>query len=539
MAFLKSGRQLTNSFCITLLAAAVLTPIPAAAAPCSSLTALTLPHITITSATDVTAGPFTRPGPANPEAATALNVPAFCRVIGVARPTSDSIINFEVWMPPAKAWNGKFLGVGNGAYYGSLSYGAMTDALRRGYATASTDTGHTGGGMKFVAGQPEKMIDWGYRAIHVTAQVAKLIVRDYYGNFPLHSYFRGCSTGGEQALSEAQRFPDDYDGLLVGDPGNDRTHLNAGFLWDFEATHKDGASILPENKLPVVNRAAVAVCDALDGVKDGIIADPAKCNFDPAILLCRGADTDNCLTAAQIDAVKKIYAGPRNPRTGKQIIPGYEPGSEDPGDPDGGWKAYITGLSEPKRLDFWRYWVFNDPNWNWRTFDFDRDMAYADKKLAAVNASSPDLSAFKSRGGRILMYDGWADPVGPPLDTVNYYENVTRAMGGPDKTTDFFRLFMAPGMAHCDSGPGPVPFGGAFMSDHRSISIDPEQDMLNALDRWVEHGSAPDHIVASHVSNGVVNRTGLLCPYPKVAKWNGTGSTDDAASFTCTVNKEP
>jgi len=520
-----------SMFYAVLIGSVTLTAAPARGTECGELVKLTLPDVTLTSTTEVGAGHFTPPG-----SSAALETPEFCRVVAVARPTSDSVINFEVWIPPVAQWNHNFLGLGNGGYMGAISYGALANALQRGFATASTDTGHTGEDLKFAAGHPEKIVDWGYRSIHIMTESAKLIIRGYSGLFPQHSYFGGCSTGGEQALSEAQRFPADYDGVLAGDPGNDRVHLNVGFLWAFAATHDaNGKTILPTSKLPLINKAAVAACDGLDGIKDGMISEPQACRFDPGVLLCKSADNDQCLTAAQVEAVKKVYAGPRNPRTGEQIIAGYSPGSESAlGDEyEGGWKTYITDRNEPMRLEFWKYWVFNDAAWDWRTFDYDRDVTRADKELAAVNAGDPNLGAFKARGAKILMYSGWADPVGPPMDAVNYYRRVEEVMGGRKKTESFFRLFMVPGMAHCRGGPGPNSFGGLSTIASPQNKIDPEHDVLSSLVQWVENGLAPDHIVATHLTNDTIDRTRPICPYPKVARWNGAGSSDDAKNFTC------
>jgi feruloyl esterase len=524
-------RRHFSVFYAVLIGSVTLTAAEARGAKCEELVKLTLPDVTLTSATKVAAGQFTPPG-----SSTALETPEFCRVVGVARPTSDSVINFEVWIPPAAQWNHNFLGVGNGGYLGSIRFRELASGLRRGFATASADTGHTGEDLKFAAGHPEKIVDWGYRAIHIMTESAKLIIRDYFGVNPKHSYFNGCSTGGEQALSEAQRFPSDYDGVAAGDPGNDRVHLNVGFLWAFAATHnKNGNTILPTSKLVLINKAAVAACDGLDGIKEGIISEPQLCHFDPGVLLCKGEENDQCLTSAQVEAVRKVYAGPRNPRTGEQIIAGYSPGSEGSLDDEfeGGWKTYVTDAKEPMRLDFLKYWVFHDAAWDWRTFDYDRDVAHADTELAAVNASNPDLSAFEACGGKILMYSGWADPVGPPMDAVNYYLHVERVMGGREKTELFFRLFMAPGMGHCGGGPGPSVFGGPRSVVSSQVPIDPEHDVLSALVRWVEDGFAPDHIVATHLTNGTIDRTRPICPYPKVARWNGTESSDDAKNFTC------
>ena len=465
------------------------------------------------------AGPFS---PGGRRALARPLFPAFCRVTAVARPVADSEIRLEVWLPAAEIWNGKFLGTGNGGYSGALSYSEMETALRQGYAVAGSDTGHSGGDLKFGMGHPEKIADWAFRAVHVMTDTAKVIVRSYYGRFAAHSYFSGCSTGGQQALTEAQRFPEDYDGIVAGAPGANRVRLNVGFLWSWLAVHKDGAEVLPASKLPLINQAAISACDALDGVKDGLIGDPRACKFDPGELLCKGADAADCLTAAQVSAVRAVYDGARNPRTGEQLYPGWVRGSEAGGGArPGGWSGYFAGQPEPARLDFWRYWVFHDPTWDFHTFDFDRDVAYADSKLPFVTANDPDLTRFKQRGGRLLMYQGWADPVVPATDTIRYYESVERAMGGTEKTTGFVRLFLAPGMGHCSGGPGPSAF-----------------DALGALDRWVSQGSAPDRVIASHSTAGTVDRTRPLCPYPQVAKWDGSGSIDNAAAFRC-ASAEP
>ena len=484
---------------------------PGFAATCQSLTALVIPDVTVSTATATPAGPMSLPG------AGQITVPEFCRVLAVARPSPDSEIHFEVWLPIAAAWNGKFEGTGNGGYSSALGYRPMAAALNRGYATAGSDTGHEGGDLKFGIGHVEKIKDWAFRAVHVMTESAKLIVRDYYGKFPQYSYFNGCSTGGHQALTEAQRFPADYDGIVAGAPANNRVHQTAGFLWSWLAIYKDPVDPLPAAKLPMITKAVVAACDAIDGLKDGIIDDPRRCNFDPAALQCKGADDGSCLTALQVAAVRKIYDGAKNPRTGEQIFSGWVRGSEGFSEAQlGGWTGYIVGQKEPARTDFFRYWVFNDPNWDLRSFDFDRDLAYADSKMAVVNSMETNLMFFQSHKGKLLMYTGWADPVVPPMEGIRYYESVQRAMGGPQKTAEFFRLFMVPGMGHCAGGPGPSAF-----------------DPVDALDKWVTQGAAPDKIIASHSTNGAVDRTRPLCPYPQVARYQGSGSIDEAANFTC------
>ena len=496
------------------LFAEVLTPAAAAGTACANLAALTMPGVTIKSATAVTAGPFAPAGSQTP-----MTLPAFCRIEATARPTSDSDIKFEVWIPPVEAWNGKFEGVGNGGYQGSISYAAMATALRRGYATASTDTGHTGDDMKFGQGHPEKLIDYGHRAVHVMTESAKLIIRDAMGRFAERSYFVGCSAGGQQALSEAQRYPEDYDGIVAGDPANNRIRQTFGFLSSWIATHAaDGKPLIPQPKLALLTKSVVDACDAIDGLKDGIVDDPRRCHFDPAKLLCKSAsDEPTCLTAPQAEAAKKMYDGTKNPRTGELIFTGWPRGSEGFGEAPGqSWRQYVVDPPEPMRVGFFKYWLFHDPNWDYRSIDWEHDLAYAEQKLPFMAAVDKDLSPFKKHGGKLLMYTGWADPVVPPQDTVAYYEGVLKTMGGLAPTRDFYRLFMAPGMGHCSGGPGPNQF-----------------DAIGALEQWVEKGAAPDKLIATHSTNGKVDRTRPLCMYPLVARHKGTGSIDEAANFAC------
>jgi feruloyl esterase len=285
------------------------------------------------------------------------------------------------------------------------------------------------------------------------------------------------------------------------------------------ATHsKDGAPILSQAKLALLSKSAVDACDAIDGLKDGVIDDPRRCHFDPAKLLCRnGADEAACLTAPQVDAARKMYEGLKSPKTGEQIYAGWPRGSEGFGDSAiESWRTYVMDPPEPMRLGFFKYFLFHDPNWDYHTIDWDRDLAYAEQKLGFFAPVERDLSGLKKHGGKLIMYTGWLDPVVPPQDTVSYYEGVVKAMGGGEKTREFFRLFTAPGMGHCSGGPGPNQF-----------------DALSALEQWVEHGTAPDKLIASHATDGKIDRTRPLCPYPQVARWKGTGSSDEAINFTC------
>ena len=505
---------------IVPVAAQVATSAASAGTACANLAALTIPNVTIKSATAVPAGPFTASAGGTP-----ITLPAFCRVEATARPTNDSDIKFEVWIPPAEAWYGKFEGVGNGGYSGAIGYAAMATGLRRGYAVASTDTGHTGDDMKFGQGHPEKVIDWAYRSVHVMTETSKLIVRVAQGRFAEHAYFVGCSSGGHQALTEAQRYPEDYDGIIAGDPANNRIRQTFAFLHSWIATHdKDGKPIIPQAKLPLLTKAAVEACDALDGLKDGLIDDPRRCHFDPAKLLCPATapgqppkDDASCLTAAQVESAKKTYEGVKNPRTGEQIFTGWPRGSEGFGDAPGqSWRAYIMDPQEPMRVGFFKYFLFHDPNWDYRSIDWERDLAYAEQKMPFMAAVDKDMTPFKKRGGKLLMYTGWSDPVVPPQDTVAYYDAVVKTMGGLDKTREFYRFFLAPGMGHCSGGPGPNQF-----------------DHLSALEQWIEKGVAPDKMIATHSTAGKIDRTRPLCVYPLVARYRGTGSSDEAANFAC------
>jgi feruloyl esterase len=483
------------------------------ASSCARLASLALPDTTITSAAIVMGPSFT------PAGGSALaNLPAFCRVAATIRPA----VRFEVWLP-LSSWNGKFQGVGNGANAGSISYAAMAAALRRGYATASTDTGHqteNARDARWALGHPELVVDFAYRALHVTTEHAKKVVRAFYEQPATRSYYVGCSTGGRQGLMEAQRFPEDYDGIIAGAPAANWTRFQVGgHLWAVLATNKDPESYIPAGKLPIINDAVNAACDAADGVKDGVLEDPRRCQFDPRTLTCRaGQDPSTCLTAKQAKAVDDIWTGPHD-RADRLVYPPYTRGAEAAG----GWAAYTTGGGPLSGNHFeqadnvLKYMVFENPAWDFRTFDYDRDVAFADKKLAAtMNAFDPDLSGLRKRGAKLLLYHGWNDPSISPLNTVNYYESVVSRAGDGEGAAAFIRLFMVPGMLHCSGGPGTDRF-----------------DMLKAMEDWVERGIVPESVPASHATGGVVDRTKPLCAYPKVAVYRGSGSTNEAASFAC------
>ena len=523
------------------LISGVATPATAAdPASCASLASLHLPDTTITLAAPVTDGPL----------------PPYCRVVGVIRPTADSQIGFETWLP-LQNWNGKFNGVGGGGFAGAISTDAMSRALLRGYATASTDTGHVGVGPfpglpapsldgTWALGHPEKVIDFGPRSLHLTTQNAKAIVHAFYGRGASHSYYVGCSTGGRQGLMEAQQFPHDYDGLVVGAPANFWTHLLAGGAAAYQARLKDPESYFPAAKLPLLEAAVNAKCDLKDGIADGVLNDPRQCDFKPSSLLCKaGQDPQTCFTAKQVVALEKIYRGAYNPRTGELIFPGLLPGAET-----AGWPAWVTGAAPGFSLidifstQYFKFFVFQNPAYDLLTFDFDADQAFNEASVGRfINAINPDLRPLQHRGGKILLYHGWNDPAISALNSVNYYESVVSFSTGRRDTRrealgevqEFFRLFMVPGMEHCGGGPGPNAFGGAFALP--APTTDAQHDLLNALERWVERGKAPAKIIATKYAGdnpaGRITRQRPLCPYPATAVYAGSGSTDDASNFKC------
>jgi len=491
----------------------VLAPLiaaPAFAGSCESLASLALPNTTITMAQVVPAGAFLPPGAGQGTASVGnayKDLPEFCRVAATLRPSSDSDIKVEFWLP-ASGWNRKLEAVGNGGWAGVISYSALANSVKAGYASVSTDTGHVGGSGSFASDHPEKLADFGWRSEHEMTVKAKSVIQAFYGSAPRLSYWNGCSTGGRQGLKEAQRFPDDFDGIIAGAPAN-RTALA---LWIAFAVLKDPASYIPSAKYRLIHRAVLEACDARDGVKDGLLEDPTRCDFDPKALLCKGADDSSCLTAAQVAAAQRIYAAATNPRTGQVLFPSLVPGSEL------GW-GVLGGGPDPygNLLDHYKYVVFKNPNWDWKTFNFDWDIARSEQpENTLMNATDPNLRPFFAHNGKLLIYHGWSDPNVAALNTIRYYKSVADTLGGASKISNNVRLFLVPGMGHCAGGEGPNVF-----------------DKVGPLDEWVEQGKAPERILASHSTGGKVDRTRPLCPYPQVAKYKGAGSIDDAANFAC------
>lgn len=492
----------------------------ATAADCARIPSLKLKDTRIVAAEVQDGGSFTAAAATTaPDArppAPLQGLPAFCRVRGVIAPA----IQFEVWLPLAE-WNGKFEGTGNGGYAGAIVYTALATGLRRHYAVSSTDMGHVSTSPdpgSWALGHPELVIDQGYRAQHETALRSKEIVSAFYGSKPRLSYFVGCSSGGWQGMTEAQRYPREYNGIIAGAPAFEVIHLHAGTLWTYLA-----AQDIAVEKFRLITDAVLAKCDSADGVKDGLLQNPQACGFAPSELACHpGQDTSHCLTGREVTALQKIYDGLHD-ASGAVIYPGWPRGVEyalpltrQP---------FVAALASSTFKDM----VFGDPSWDFHRIDYERDVRQADAKLgAALNNFSPDLAAFRGAGGKLILWHGWDDPLISPLHTLEYYRTVakffakrahsssTSEAAAVAAISDFARLFMAPGVNHCGGGPGPDTF-----------------DALGALEAWVEHGTAPEQMVASHQTKGAIDRTRPLCAYPRTAAYGGSGSTDDAKNFSC------
>jgi hypothetical protein len=511
---------------------------------CTALSKLTLPDTKITKAERVAAGAFPPPnarGKTPAEIDTYKHLPTFCRVTATLAPSKDSDIKIEVWLP-VSGWNGKFRGQGNGGFAGEIDYDHLAYSVAQGYATGGTDTGHAGNGTdaRWATGHPEKVIDFGNRAVHEMTQKSKAIAAAFYGKPAQHAYFAACSDGGREALMEAQRFPDDYDGILAGAPANNWTHLLTNAVHNAQSLLIDPASYIPSSKLPAISAAVLASCDASDGVTDGILNDPRQCRFDPASMICKADDSDKCLTAAQATALKALYAG-TSESTGKLIFPGYLPGSEEG---PNGWGGWITGPAPGKSLmiafgnGYFSNIVYGDSKWDFKSFNVDKGLQSAMERSAqALDSTDPNLKPFAGRGGKLILYHGWNDPAISALNTVSYYEDVMKTTG-KSETESSVRLYMAPGVQHCFLGPGPDSFGQFGWSPNGTPN-DPQHDMYSALEQWVEKGVAPGTIIATKLESAShkAAMTRPLCPYPQTAKYKGSGDTNDAANFVCAEAK--
>jgi feruloyl esterase len=460
----------------------------------------------------------------------------FCRIVGMATPASDSQIGFEIWLPPASAWNGKYQQEGSGGSSGSIGQGSMVEPLEAGYATLATDNGHVtdpdapngGSENRWAVGHPQKMVDFAWRAVHVSSIAAKGVIEKFYGRKAAEAYFVGCSTGGRQALMEATRFPEDFNGIVAGAPAWHWTNQMVGAIWNTEPAIKDPTALTNESSA-ILNRAAIKACDRLDGVEDGVISDPRRCDFDPKSIQCQVGATSECLTPVQVDAAERIYGGAHR-SDGTRIFPGYARGSEFP------WARVWAGkYPGGSSWDFWRYAVSQDPNTSATDFDFDKDTGkmlnsnLLGSSMADNYNARPDLTAFEKRGGKLIQYHGWADQMVSSYGSVDFYNQIVAKIGKA-RADAFYRLFMAPGVNHCGGGPGPFNFGGASPA----VSHDPQHDVVAALDTWVTQKKAPDQIIATHLDDAKKpDRTRPLCPYPLEAKYKGAGDINEAGSFSC------
>jgi feruloyl esterase len=456
-------------------------------------------------------------------------LPKYCQVDGhVATPGNE--VNFRLGLP--ERWNGKYYFVGVGGLGGSI--GPLNKGLERGYASASTDTGHVSSDETWMANRA-KEIDYGHRGTHVTAVAGKELAGSFYGQNVQHAYFDGCSNGGRQALMEVQRYPTDFDGIIAGDPATG-TPMQVGRALVYQRMLSAPEHYLTADKLELLSRATLAACDKADGLEDGLVTDPRLCTFKPETLKCAGADGPDCLTAGQLAVVKQIYDGAKLPN-GEVYSYGFPAGHEGGAS---GWRAWISGPEEPTRQadgtlaytgrrlpsgyglsdSNMRYLALDtdDPSFNWRVFKFPDDLARMKTMSEILSPLDADLRPYKSRGGRLLMYHGWSDPAISAYGTVDYYDKVSKIVGGQQEMDAFAKLYLVPGMHHCSGGPGPNQF-----------------DMLTVLENWVEQGVSPGPVTATHSTDGRVDRSRPLCPYPQIARYVGTGSVDDAANFRCDV----
>jgi feruloyl esterase len=515
--------------------------MPASATSCADLAHIALPDTTITLAQSVAPGAFTPPVPAWAKAfmePKAIPV-AFCRVAGKIRPTPDSDIRFEVWLP-SSGWTGRYESVGNGGFAGSIRYDSMLNPLLGGSVVASTDDGHQGPAIgptsaDWALGHPEKVIDHGYRAVHLTAVTAKAISTALYGRQPGHSYFVGCSKGGQEGFMESQRYPDDFDGIVSGAAANEWTNLFTSFMWTERLNLANRAGYLSTEDLKKIGTAVMAACAAPGDAEHGFISDPLRCQMPPSSI---------GLTPAKLRTFEAIHRGPTD-RSGRQVYPGQPFGSEA-----AGWEETISGTNfEAAETEaqmsmygrnYYRNFVYQDPNWNFHDFDVEKGRADAEKVVGKImNADDVSFKGFKAHGGKFIQYAGMTDSVVTPLSSVRYYQAVVAAQGSKSdaaalaKTQEFYRLFLAPGVGHCGGGAGPNQFGQAGGAG------DAEHDMVVALERWVEEGVAPTRIVATKFvsddkTKGVA-MTRPLCAFPEVAKYKGSGTVSDAANFACAV----
>lgn len=490
-------------------AAPAATQAPADAAACAALPSRAPADVRVTRATAISANETIAGGrgPAQP-----IGV-AFCRVEGVI----EAEIGFELWLPLGRAWNGKFLGAGVGGAAGMLNTADMRRGVARGYAAASTDTGHKASDATWMLGDPIRLANYEHRANHLLAVKAKEMIRAFYGAPPHYSYFTGCSGGGRQGLKEMQLYPGDYDGIISGANGPDTPAMTTRRMWELILRDSKPGLMTPADWKLIADKG-IEACDGLDGVKDGVAEDPRVCRFDVRSLQCRGAKTATCLSAEQVSFARQFYE-PMRDSAGRALDQGLLPGV-----------LVDSGRSQLAPATFGQA-IRRQANWQGEGFDVGRDLAAIDRVMPNLRADKTDLSAFRMRGGKVIMYSGWMDPAVAGRMMTDYYDKLVAAAGGEAASAQFARLYMMPGVFHCGGGPGPDQVGGRLEGGR---VVDPQYDFLTALEQWVEQGRAPGAFVASKVVDGKTVRTRPICPYPAIAMYVGKGSTDEAQNFVCT-----
>jgi feruloyl esterase len=545
--WLQRGREQSRCRFLVCSAAfaAIFASTPASAATsiadeaCSSLAHGTrFGTSTVIAAEYVTSGSFT-----GADGSKQSDLPAFCRILAISTPRPSSRIISEVWLPAADRWNGKILGLGNGGAAGRIQTAALADSLRRGFAAATTDMGSypagtTGVGFNFGDGRPEAVRDWAYRSTHEMTILAKAAVTRYYGKPATRAYFTGCSTGGHQGLMEALKYPEDYDGIIVGAPAHNRTHLHIRFA-ALRQLGLNPAASLSGAPLRLWTNEILRSCAGKDGGAPGdkFLSNPLLCRASPRTLQCRvGQASDQCLREEQVRALEQIYDGTRNRRTGELIYYGDVRGAEE--------QIQLVYGDQPLARNFdITHWVL-PPERAKDSFDFDRDMAALDARFPDINAMSPDLSRFAAAGGKIIFFHGWQDGLISPLDTLDYFR---RASARGKSKADFARLYMVPGLAHCFGGSGPNAFG---QQPGVRSGGSAEDDLLAALDRWSVQGIAPAALVAARYDGGgSLKLTSVpspatialrpICPFPMVATYDGRGEVTKASSFKCSAASPP
>lgn len=461
------------------------------------------------------------------------DLPAFCRVVGTVSTQPGEHVGIEVWLPTS-SWNGRLEGVGNGGFGGVIVYSALAAGLQRGFATANTDTGHTGGTSGQI-GQPLpwaqnklELLDWGHTSIHLMTVSAKQILRRFYGHDASYAYYDGCSTGGAEGMEEAEFYPSDYDGIHAGSPGQDYSHLMMSFLWGGLLPAKNAAATLPQTALNLLNNAVLQQCGGPQAVADGFLLDPGDCHYDPAKLLCKaGRNPTTCLTQPQAEEARTLYSPVTDPVTGLDLYPGFARGGEET------WSliqgALVGAFAQPLLANT----VFDNPNWDWTTFNFGSDAFLVDQKLSpSINATNPDLDGLRRHRSKLIVTQGWADALNAETLPIEYFNSVVINQQSLAGTLNFYRLFMAPGMSHCGGGPGPNTIGGSAPP----VEVNPQRDVVAALEAWVERGVAPKELISTKFVNdnpaSGVERELPLCPYPQVINYIG-GDTTKASSYQC------